>query len=117
MELNEIIRRQAEADSRCGFSLSFDSDVSRHNQIALDLVGLVGEVGEFANLLKKVGLTLSVEGYQGPSLQEATPILCEELADTIIYIIRMSKLLKCDLEAVLLSKMQKNEIRYKYLEK
>ncbi|MBP1861638.1 nucleoside triphosphate pyrophosphohydrolase family protein [Rhizobium herbae] len=117
MQLSEIIERQIAADSRRGFPTSFESDSDRHDQLMRDLVGLVGEVGEFADLLKKVGLVFSNPDYKGPSLADAEPQLRSELADVAIYLFRLSVILKGDLENDILKKMKTNDLRYQYLEK
>lgn len=116
MELAALVEQQITADRRRGFAVDFDSDAERHDQITRDLVGLVGEIGEFANLLKKVGLALTHPRYAGPSLDEASPKLREELADSVIYILRLSTMLGGDFEADLLAKMKTNDDRYGPLE-
>jgi NTP pyrophosphatase (non-canonical NTP hydrolase) len=117
MELSDLVKRQIDADERRGFPVAFETDAARHDQLTRDLVGLVGEVGEFADLLKKVGLTLTTPGYVGPSLIEASPRLRSELADVAIYLFRLSTILRGDLEQDLLEKMKINDERYGYLER
>jgi NTP pyrophosphatase (non-canonical NTP hydrolase) len=116
MELAMLIERQIAADRRRGFTVDFRTTEERHDQLNKDVVGLVGEIGEFANLLKKVGLGLTRPGYPAPSLDEASPSLREELADAMIYIFRLSTILGGDLEGDLLSKMEINDKRYSRLE-
>ncbi|MBO9166792.1 MazG nucleotide pyrophosphohydrolase domain-containing protein [Rhizobium sp. L245/93] len=116
MQLSEIIKAQIDADTRRGFQTSFETDRERQDQLMRDLVGLVGEVGEFADLLKKVGLVYSNPNYQGPSLSSAEPQLRSELADVAIYLIRLSVILNGDLENDILQKMKTNDLRYQYLE-
>ena len=82
-----------------------------------ELVGLVGEVGEFADLLKKVALSSTRPGYDGPSLHDASPQLRSELADVAIYLFRISKILGGSLEEDILNKMEYNDQRYGYLER
>lgn len=117
MDISEIVRRQLEADERRGFPVKFATDAERVGQLTRDTVGFVGEVGEFANILKKVDLAQRTEKYVGPSLNEASSSLREELADAMIYIIRLSNVLDADIEADLLAKMEKNNERYDYLER
>ncbi|TBB15023.1 hypothetical protein ELH48_36300 (plasmid) [Rhizobium ruizarguesonis] len=117
MQLSEIIERQIAADTRRGFQTSFGSDRERQDQLMRDLVGLVGEVGEFADLLKKVGLVFSNPDYKGPTLADAEPQLRSELADVAIYLFRLSVILKGDLEDDIIKKMETNDLRYQYLEK
>ncbi|MDI4658006.1 hypothetical protein [Xanthobacter autotrophicus] len=117
MELSAMVRRQIEADVRRGFPVEFQTEVERHDQLMRDLVGLMGEVGEFANLLKKVGLGLTTAGYVGPSFHNATPQLREELADVAIYIFRLSTVVGGNIEEDILEKMKYNDERYEYLER
>ena len=116
MELSELIARQIAADERRGFSVRLQSEAERHDQLARDLVGLLGEIGEFANQLKKVGLGLKHPRYEGPRLEDAAPHLREELADTAIYLFRLSTILGGNLEQDILSKMDVNDERYRNLE-
>lgn len=117
MELSSLVDSQISADRRRGFQVDFDSDPERVAQLEKDLIGLLGEVGEFANVLKKVRLASSHSGYEGPSLEEAAPSLREELADALIYLMRLSVVLGGDLETDLISKMKVNDGRYASLER
>lgn len=116
MELSQLISEQIKRDRKRGFRVDFDGDEAREDQLMRDLVGLLGEIGEFSNLLKKVALTRSTDGYVGPTLAEATPELREELADTAIYIFRIATILGGDLEHDILEKIKKNDKRYSGLE-
>jgi NTP pyrophosphatase (non-canonical NTP hydrolase) len=116
MDFSALIERQISADRRRGFQVDFANDAERVAQLEKDVIGLVGEVGEFANALKKVGLTIAHPGYRGPSLEEAAPNLSEELADAFIYLARLSFVLGRDFEADIIRKMQRNDARYAPLE-
>lgn len=116
MELSELVLKQISADRRRGFPVDFDSEVKRVQQIERDLIGLFGEIGEFANTLKKVSLALEHNRYDGPSLSEAGPNLKEELADALIYMMRLSFLLGGNLEKDVIAKMKVNDGRYRPLE-
>lgn len=117
MDLSQIARRQIEADVKRGFSKALQTDRERIAQLTQDTVGLIGEVGEFANLLKKADLTSRIEGYGGVTIDSATPELREELADIMIYVFRLASVLGGDIENDLLKKMSKNDERYLHLEK
>jgi NTP pyrophosphatase (non-canonical NTP hydrolase) len=117
MNLSDLVRRQVSADRRRGFRVDFEDESDRIMQLERDLVGMLGEVGEFANVLKKVRLAVTHPGYEGPSLEQAAPGLREELADTLIYLIRLSFILGGDLENDLIEKMKTNETRYGSLER
>ena len=115
MELADLIRHQIERDRHRGFAVDFDSDRERLDQLMRDLVGLLGEVGEFANLLKKVGLGQTTPGYVAPSLANASADLREELADAAIYLFRLATILGGNLEQDILRKIQINDERYRAL--
>lgn len=117
MELSKLIQEQINRDRKRGFRVDFELDAEREDQLMHDLIGLVGEVGEFSNLLKKVMLARSVEGYDGPSLKSAGPELRQELADAAIYIFRLATILDADLEEDIIEKISKNDERYGCLER
>lgn len=117
MDLSKIAQVQIEADVKRGFSKELQTDAERIAQLTRDTVGLMGEVGEFANLLKKADLSSRIEGYDGVSIEAASAELREELADAMIYIIRLARVLGGDIESDLLTKMTKNNERYRHLEK
>ena len=70
---------------------------------------LVGEVGEFANELKKV-----VRG--DVPYEERKAALAEELTDTFIYLMKIAAQTGIDLEAEYLKKLEKNQHRFPSLE-
>ena len=116
MDLSALVAAQSSADRRRGFKLDFETDADRIAQLEQDIVGLIGEIGEFSNVLKKVRLAASHIGYAGPSLAEASQGMREELADALIYLIRLSVVIGGSLENDLISKMQVNDGRYGHLE-
>ena len=116
MEIAALIEQQIERDRRRGFTVDFENDAEREEQLTHDLVGLFGEIGEFSNLLKKVNLTRRTAGYAGPTLREASPHLREELADAAIYIFRLATILGCNLEQDILEKIERNDERYGHLD-
>ena len=74
------------------------------------VVALVGELGEFANIVKKVNRdnkTLN-KGLDEKSLEK----LREELTDCFIYIVILSNILEMDLEREYFKKMKLNEKRF-----
>lgn len=112
MELSKLIERQLLSDRRRGFLVDFATDADRLRQIEEDLIGLFGEVGEFANLIKKVRLSQDHADYSGPQLGEVSHPLRIELADAAIYIFRLSAILGGNLEEDILEKMNLNDVRY-----
>lgn len=117
MEFNEICKMQIRDDKRRGFPVDFQLEREIHAQLLKDLVGLVGEVGEFSELAKKIGLKLDQPQYEGPTLAESRDQLGKELGDILIYVIRLAAILKIDLESTVLSTIHYNKDRYAYLER
>jgi NTP pyrophosphatase (non-canonical NTP hydrolase) len=115
--LASLTRRQIEADRTHGFPVELPDDQARCNQLSKDLVGLMGEIGEFANLLKKVELAITQPAYAGPDLAAAVPELRMELADAQIYLLRLAHLIRVDLGEAVLHKMRSNNERYAYLKR
>jgi NTP pyrophosphatase (non-canonical NTP hydrolase) len=103
-------------DEARGFAVRFESERDLLGQLTKDTVGLVGEIGEFSNIIKRVVLKQDHPQYVGPTLNEAAPQLREELADTVIYILRLAALLETDLESDVLKKIAFNRTRYEHLE-
>ena len=116
MNLDELSALQIAADEKRGFPVHFDNDRDKLDQIMKDLVGLFGEIGEFANLLKKVTIKTEHANYTGPLLLEAKAHLQEELADCLIYVMRIAATLDANLEVEFLKKLEINKIRYANLE-
>lgn len=54
MDLKQISDMQLSMDERHGFPVKFDNASDMYAQLTRDLVGLFGEIGEFANIVKKV---------------------------------------------------------------
>ncbi|ESX16691.1 hypothetical protein X766_21770 [Mesorhizobium sp. LSJC255A00] len=115
VSLASLMRRQIDADRAHGFPVDVSDDEARRGQLFKDLAGLVGEVGEFANLLKKVDLAITQPGYEGPSLAAAENELRMELADAQIYVLRLAHLLRVDLGKAVSEKIQINDQRYSHL--
>jgi hypothetical protein len=68
-------------------------------------VALAGEVGEFANISKKI--------RRGDlTLDEARMALASELADIFIYTLKLSGQLGVDLEAEFFAKLRYNRVRF-----
>lgn len=85
----------------------FYVDINESNIHELEhlIVCLLGELGEFANILKKVS--------RGDfSLEEVKDDLDEELVDTFIYLIKISNQFNVNLEKGYLDKLEKNKKRF-----
>ena len=117
MKFAEICKMQILDDEKRGFPVNFSSDRETHAQLIKDLVGLFGEVGEFSDLAKKVGLKLDQPRYDGPTLAESRVRLGKELGDILIYTIRLAAILDVDLENIVLETIRNNKDRYAYLDR
>lgn len=80
-------------------------DVS--NDLRHHTLGLAGEVGEFANLVKKID-----RGTADPSSDVVRYDLAMELADIFIYTLTIAALLQVDLEALYNVKRTENATRF-----
>lgn len=105
---SELLEIQSEFDKSHEVSgKSFYVDIDENNLHELEhlVVCLLGELGEFSNLLKKV-----VRGDR--RLSEVKEQLDEELADTFIYLLKISNQFGVDLEQEFLNKLSKNQERF-----
>lgn len=107
MELAKLIQLQTAFDRSHGVTKPFFVPISSNNLCELEhlVVCMVGELGEFANELKKV-----VRG--DASYEERKPVLAEELTDTFIYLIKIAAQADFDLESEFLKKLDKNRQRF-----
>lgn len=115
MDLNEISKQQIKMDELHGFPVKFPTVREKFQQLTKDLVGLFGEIGEFANIVKKINIKLERPEEYKFELSDADTLLREELVDSLIYIIRIGAILDIDLQKELLKKMQSNAVRYEQL--
>ncbi|MEM5777055.1 MAG: MazG nucleotide pyrophosphohydrolase domain-containing protein [Candidatus Aenigmatarchaeota archaeon] len=74
------------------------------------VVALTGEIGEYANIVKKV--SRDFEHLDQSISEERRKELTEELIDCFIYIIITANLLNIDLEKEYLKKLEKNKQRF-----
>jgi NTP pyrophosphatase (non-canonical NTP hydrolase) len=111
VELKDICRMQSEFDSAHKSKERWDEPITKDNLPLLEhlLVCLVGEVGECANLVKKV-----VRGDL--SYEVAREDLGGELADTFIYLIKICSQTGVDLEREFLQRLEYNRKRFKKYE-
>lgn len=112
MTFQELILRQKEFDGAHESAFSWSCPITQENLEVLEflLVALMGELGETSNLVKKI-----VRGDF--LLAEKKADLSEELADMLIYLIKLSYQLGIDLEAACTEKIAKNYDRFKRYEK
>lgn len=117
MDLKQLSDMQLSMDERHGFPVKFDNASDTYAQLTKELVGLFGEIGEFANIVKKVNIKLDRPQDYSFDLDAAKDNLSEELSDSLIYIIRIAAMLEIDLESEVVRKIRLNESRYAQLRK
>lgn len=108
MTFSEMLESQKIFDKNSSMSgRSFYSKIGEDNIHELEhlLVCMVGELGEFSNILKKV-----VRGDF--PLSEVKGDLDEELVDVFIYLMKIANQFDVDLEEGYLQKLEKNKIRF-----
>lgn len=112
LTLVEILEKQREFDKRHSGTSEFFEEIDRNNVQALEhlIVCLVGEIGEFSNIVKKVK-----RGDFSFDLVKAN--LDEELVDIFIYLMKIANQFNTDLECGFLKKLEKNKERFKKYEK
>ena len=110
MEIKDLVQIQKDFDLTHYVKKSFYTEINESNLYELEhlIVCLIGELGEFSNILKKV-----IRGDLNYS--EAKPLLNEEYIDVFIYLIKISSQFNIDIEAEYLKKMEKNSLRFNRL--
>lgn len=112
MTILELATMQKEFDSHYAGKFDWDKGVSNNDisMLAFSALALSGEVGEAANLVKKI--------WRGDfSLDEKKSDLKEEMSDILSYLLKIAYLLNIDLEDAYLSKMKINKERFVGYEK
>lgn len=112
MTLNEIINLQKAFDEEHSSLFDWSNKITDDNLECLEFltVALAGELGEFANIVKKIA--------RGDfDINEKRKDISEEVADIFAYILKISYQLDIDLEQIYLDKMKKNKERFECYEK
>jgi NTP pyrophosphatase (non-canonical NTP hydrolase) len=112
MNIKQILELQVAQDEANGFPVKFTNSTAQYDQLTKDLVGLFGEIGEFANIIKKINIKLANPDKYELEMDIAEMSLREELIDSFIYIIRIAAILNVDIEEEVIKKMQLNANRY-----
>ena len=111
MTLEQIKETQAEFDKSHKGHIPFFEDINENNLEVLEhlVVYLLGELGEFANVVKKIkrGDFTLLDKKREPD---------EELADVFIYLIKISNQLGVDFESNFLQKLEKNRMKFEKYE-
>lgn len=107
MTLEELIILQKDFDSHHKGKFQWDQKIDENNLDMLEyiLISLIGELGETANIVKKI--------LRGDcSLEEKRENLNEEVIDIFIYTLKLAYQLDIDIPSTYLSKLDKNKQRF-----
>lgn len=117
MKLNDLVATQRKFDEKHGWTPRLGDHEAMFQFLQEDVVGLAGEVGEIANIAKRIALEKRRDDTNLPdNINAALPELSEEITDCLIYLVRMASYLNVDLSAAYAQKLQKNEERFKRYE-
>jgi NTP pyrophosphatase (non-canonical NTP hydrolase) len=107
MELKEILKMQADFDASHASRQPWNVPITKDNVDVLEhlLVCLVGEVGECANIVKKI-----VRGDLDYDKSQTN--LASELADTFIYLLKICNQAEVDLEQEFFRRVEYNRRRF-----
>ena len=108
MEFSQILRLQSEFDAQHRSREVWNTPITKDNVEVLEhlLVCLIGEIGECANIAKKI-----VRGDM--EYEDSKPELASELADSFIYLIKICNQAGIDLEHEFLERLNYNRQRFK----
>lgn len=107
MTLDEIKEFQKKFDLQFKGNIEFYEEVNNENIEPLEhlIVCMLGEFGEFSNLVKKV--------KRGDfSLEQVKGQIDEEFIDIFIYMIKIANQLDINIEQEYLTKMKTNKIKF-----
>jgi NTP pyrophosphatase (non-canonical NTP hydrolase) len=110
--LSDIMRSQAEFDRQHQGNVPFFEEISASNLAALEhlLVCVAGEVGELANVIKKI------RRGDATYLERRDDVI-EETVDVFIYVLKLANQVGFDLEVQYNAKMKMNRQRFLGFEK
>lgn len=110
----DIMAFQKKFDKEHGWAWTWTDDTTQNvRNLQKAVVALTGEVGEFANLVKKAGR----EHDAGNALPDGSvERMREEIADIFTYLIKLALLLGLDLADSYYKKMTFNAERFKRFE-
>lgn len=116
MNIEKIIEAQRRFDKKHGWLPRPENLASVFKFLQTDTVGLCGEVGEIAGIVKTLGLE-SQSGELESAMSKFLPEIHEEVVDVLIYLIRIIDYLEIDVDNVYFEKLRKNESKFKKYEK
>ncbi|WP_156473651.1 nucleoside triphosphate pyrophosphohydrolase family protein [Neptuniibacter marinus] len=117
MNIDELLKTQKEFDSKHGWSSDAKNNAELINIASSDIVGLIGEIGEFSNLVKKAALIKNDQESLDSFILSHKAEMNEELIDSFIYMLRLFNLFKVDIGKEYQKKYNFNDRKFKSFEK
>jgi len=117
MDLQELCSIQHDFDKRHGWAVDAVPPEGRLEVLERETIGLTGEVGELANLVKKARLRVGRNSTAEEAFGQVVSDASEELTDALIYLIRLFQLLGADIEENYTRKLRANAARYREYER
>ena len=115
MDIKEISEFQKKFDIEHDWFWSPDDpETKRLNDLQYATIAILGELGEFANIVKKI--LREYNHLNAKPTQEMMEKIKEELTDVFIYLVKLGIMLDFDLEKWYLQKMELNKERFKRFE-
>ena len=110
MDIKQLIQLQLDSDKNLGFKNNRPHNL---DDLAYSTIGITGELGEFADLVKK---KLRLEKYGKERTDEKRKEfelkMKEELVDVFIYLMKLAAILEMDIEKEYLRKNRAVRKRY-----
>lgn len=116
MELQTLLKMQREFDQRHGWNVDAVPSDQRLDVFEREIIGLIGEVGELANLIKKARLEVGRFTTASEAFDKIASGTKEELVDILIYLIRLFQLTEADIAAEYEKKIRINIERFRKFE-
>lgn len=118
MSIKNISDIQYDFDKKHDWTVSDNNIEEVVEAINEDLIGLIGEIGEFSNIIKKINFSKRNESKDvfEVTFDQKKDFLAEELIDSLIYLLRISNHLDLDIEKEYFKKLEFNAKRYENYE-
>lgn len=112
MNIRDIITMQHDFDHKHGWTFDIKDVDKLIHFLNRDVVGLLGEIGEIANVIKKMNLDYDSNKINEELFADYKSKLREEVVDAFVYLLRLTSSLELDIENAYLSKLEVNKKRF-----
>lgn len=118
MNITNLLKTQIEFDKAHGWIKDDEPFECKIDSINKDIIGIIGELGEFANIVKKINLDIDAGLIDESRLKfyKFLPDLKEEVIDIFIYLLRIMYHIDINVEEEYLKKLEYNKERFESYE-